>query len=123
MKYEGFDQLNPGALTRSTQGERSLSNYWRESTDDRVLELISVLHGTQNLIGLMGSYLRVRWSGDGGSYTDFYGHVVSLDYGPLAGCKAPFPGGAVDEVIGYAAHEGGIACSPGKAKTRCWPPR
>jgi hypothetical protein len=96
--------------------ERSLSDYWRESTDDRVLELISVLSGARNLIGLMGSNpsagsgpaLRVRWSGDGTSYTDFTGHVVSLDYAPLAQpCRAPFPGSAVDEVIGYAAHEGG----------------
>ena len=44
---------------------RCLSDFWRmDASDDRVMELVSVLRGADNLIGLMGSELRVRWSGD-----------------------------------------------------------
>jgi len=96
--------------------DRSLSDFWRDRSDDRVLELISVLRGSDNLIGLMGSDLKVTWSGSDVSYTDFQRRMVALDYGPLAGERTPYPGGQVDEVIGYAAHEGGhcIYTEPGK---------
>ncbi len=90
-----------------TETERSLSGFWRhDRSDDRVRELVSVLQGANNLIGLMGSDLAVTWSGEG-SYTDFARHIVALDYGPLRGRACPFNGSRVDEVIGYAAHEGG----------------
>lgn len=49
--------------------ERSLSGFWREQQYDPVLEMVSVLQGSRNLIGLMGSNLRVGWSGNGMSYT------------------------------------------------------
>ena len=98
----------------TAQADRSLSDFWRtDRSDDRALEMISVLRGADNLIGLMGSSLKARWSGatlpDGThvSYTDFVNHVVALDYSPLSGQEAPFSGSAVDEVLGYAAHEGG----------------
>ncbi len=95
---------------------RSLSDFWRDRSDDRVLELISVLRGSDNLIDLMGSDLKVTWSGSEVSYTDFQSRKVALDYGPLAGERTPYPGDQVDEVIGYAAHEGGhcIFSEPGK---------
>jgi hypothetical protein len=90
------------------QKERCLSDFWRhDRSDDRVLELVSVLQGSDNLIGLMGSDIRVTWSGQEVSYTDFQRRIVALDYGPLQGERTPFPGSRVDEVIGYAAHEGG----------------
>ena len=100
--------------------ERSLSDFWRhDHSDDRVLELVSVLRGADNLIGLMGSDIRTTWSGDSTSYTDFEGRIVALDYGPLQGEPAPFPGSPVDEVIGYSAHEGGhcLWSAPGKVET------
>ena len=95
---------------------RSLSDFWRQDrSDDRVMELISVLQGADNLIGLMGSdpsagsgqAIKVTWSGQEVSYTDFQRHIVALDYGPVRGQRTPFPGTHVDEIIGYAAHEGG----------------
>ncbi len=90
------------------QEERSLSDFWREASDDRIGELVSVLKGADSLVGLMGSALGVSWSGqDGVSYTDFRNHRVALDYSPLRDEGVPFRGVAVDEVIGYAAHEGG----------------
>ena len=90
------------------QTERNLSDFWRhDRSDDRVLELVSVLQGADNLVGLMGSDIRVTWSGQEVSYTDFQRRIVALDYGPLQGERTPFPGTRVDEVIGYAAHEGG----------------
>ena len=98
----------------TTTADRCLSDFWRtDRSDDRVMELISVLRGSDNLIGLMGSVLRARWSGvmmeDGQrlSYTDLAQKIVALDYGPLEGQRTPFAGSKVDEVIGYAAHEGG----------------
>jgi uncharacterized protein with von Willebrand factor type A (vWA) domain len=99
------------------QTERCLSDFWRhDRSDDRVLELVSVLQGSDNLIGLMGSDIRVTWSGQEVSYTDFQRRIVALDYGPLQGERTPFPGSRVDEVIGYAAHEGGhcLWSEPGK---------
>lgn len=88
--------------------ERNLSDFWRcDRSDDRVLELASVLHGADILIGNMGSDIRVAWSGQEVSYTDFGQRIVALDYGPLKDKLCPFPGATVDEVIGYAAHEGG----------------
>ena len=98
----------------TAQADRSLSDFWRtDRSDDRALEMLSVLRGADNLIGLMGSALRARWSGatlpDGThlSYTDLAAQIVALDYSPLSGQEAPFLGSKVDEVIGYAAHEGG----------------
>lgn len=55
----------------------------------------------------MGSDVVVIWSGDRASSTDLSTRTVALDYGPLQGRSCPFPGAAVDAVIGYAAHEGG----------------
>src|SRR3990170_3437023 len=101
------------------QTERCLSDYWRhDRSDDRVLELVSVLQGADNLIGLMGSDIRVTWSGQEVSYTDFQRRIVALDYAPVKGERTPFPGSRVDEVIGYAAHEGGhcLWSEPGKDK-------
>ena len=90
------------------QEERSLSDFWREASDDRIVDLVSVLRGADSLVGLMGSDLDVSWSGqDGVSYTDFSKRRVALDYSPLRDEAIPFRGVAVDEVIGYAAHEGG----------------
>lgn len=95
---------------------RNLSDFWREDrTDDRVLELTSVLQGSDSLIGVMGSGVRAVWSTNGGSQTWWVRQKaggkaetrVFLDYLPLGGLKPPFDGRAVDEVIGYAAHEGG----------------
>ena len=98
----------------TAQADRSLSDFWRtDRSDDRALEMLSVLRGADNLIGLMGSALRARWSGatlpDGThlSYTDLAKQIVALDYSPLSGQEAPFLGSKVDEVLGYAAHEGG----------------
>ncbi len=98
------------------QRERSLSDFWREDkSDDRVMELTSVLRGSDSLIGVMGSGVRTVWSTDGQSSTVWVRMMkgtatetrVFLDYSPLAQLKPPFGGQAVDEVIGYAAHEGG----------------
>ncbi|KKN12176.1 hypothetical protein LCGC14_1018990, partial [marine sediment metagenome] len=83
---------------------------------DRVAELASVLQGGDGIIGVMGSGVRATWSTNGKSETWWYrlhsGDVkdtmtVFLDYSPLAKLQPPFKGRAVDEVIGYAAHEGG----------------
>ncbi|KKL28795.1 hypothetical protein LCGC14_2371580, partial [marine sediment metagenome] len=93
--------------TETTDRERSLSGFWRhDRSDDRVRELVSVLQGADNLIGLMGGDIAVTWTG-AGSRTDFDRHLVALDYGPLLGMACPYHGSRVDEVIGYAAHEGG----------------
>lgn len=87
---------------------RGLSDFWRcDRSDDLVSELASVLQGADTLIGNMGSDIRVTWSGADVSYTDFQRRIVALDYGPLMGKECPFAGTLVDEVIGYAAHEGG----------------
>ena len=94
----------------------SLSNFWREdASDDRVAELTSVLRGSDSLIGVMGSGVRAVWSTNGESETWWVrtkqGKAaemrVFLDYSPLRELIPPFGGQAVDEVIGYAAHEGG----------------
>lgn len=98
------------------QGERCLSDFWREDkSDDRVMELVSVLMGADSLIGVMGSGVRTVWSTNGQSETWWVRtrqgkateRRVFLDYAPLASLRPPFGGQAVDEVIGYAAHEGG----------------
>ncbi len=96
--------------------ERSLSDFWREDlSDDRVMELASVLRGADSLIGVMGSGVQTTWAVDGKSTTWWMKAqagqtpemLVTLDYSPLADLLPPFGGRAVDEVIGYAAHEGG----------------
>jgi hypothetical protein len=98
------------------QTERGLSDFWREDkSDDRVMELASVLHGADSLIGVMGSGVMATWSVNGQSQTWWLrtkegqpaGMHVFLDYSPLADIPPPFDGRAVDEVIGYSAHEGG----------------
>lgn len=98
------------------QGQRSLSEFWREDkSDDRVAELTSVLRGSDSLIGVMGSGVRAVWSTNGESETWWVRTKqgkpsqmrVFLDYSPLRDLEAPFSGQAVDEVIGYASHEGG----------------
>ncbi|KKL59552.1 hypothetical protein LCGC14_2214200, partial [marine sediment metagenome] len=104
----------------------SLSDFWREDqSDDRVRELTSVLRGSDSLIGVMGSGVRAVWSTDGESATWWVRSKqgktaemrVFLDYSPLRELEQPFPGHAVDEVIGYAAHEGGhVLWSSGEAK-------
>jgi len=94
----------------------SYSDFWRQdASDDRVRELTSVLRGSDSLIGVMGSGVRAVWSTNGESQTWWvrtkFGKSaemrVFLDYSPLRELKAPFDGKSVDEVIGYAAHEGG----------------
>lgn len=94
----------------------NLSDFWREdASDDRVRELTSVLRGSDSLIGVMGSGVRAVWSTNGESQTWWvrtkeskeYESRVFLDYSPLRELVPPFIGEAVDEVIGYAAHEGG----------------
>lgn len=93
-----------------------LSDFWRiDASDDRVMELASVLQGADSLIGVMGSGVRVVWSTNGQSETWWVRTKqgkpiesrVFLDYSPLRELESPFRGRAVDEVIGYAAHEGG----------------
>ena len=79
------------------KAERNLSDFWRhDRSDDRVLELVSVLQGADNLVGLMGSGIRVTWSGQEVSYTDFQRRIVALDYAPLKGERCPFAGNRVD---------------------------
>jgi len=94
----------------------SLSDFWRQdASDDRVRELTSVLRGSDSLIGVMGSGVRAVWSTNGESQTWWVrtkqGKTpemrVFLDYSPLRELRPPFSGESVDEVIGYAAHEGG----------------
>ena len=94
----------------------SLSDFWRQDgSDDRVRELTSVLRGSDSLIGVMGSGVRAVWSTNGQSQTWWVRTNqgkqaemrVFLDYSPLRELRPPFTGEAVDEVIGYAAHEGG----------------
>ncbi|GAI31588.1 unnamed protein product, partial [marine sediment metagenome] len=94
----------------------SLSDFWRQdASDDRVRELTSVLRGSDSLIGVMGSGVRAVWSTNGESQTWWVRTKqgkpaemrVFLDYSPLRDLTPPFYGEAVDEVIGYAAHEGG----------------
>jgi len=94
----------------------SLSDFWRQdASDDRVRELTSVLRGSDSLIGVMGSGVRAVWSTNGESQTWWVrtqqGKTpemrVFLDYSPLRELRPPFSGEFVDEVIGYAAHEGG----------------
>jgi len=101
---------------RQMAHSRSLSDFWRQdSSDDRVRELTSVLRGSDSLIGVMGSGVRAVWSTNGKSETWWVRTKqgkptemrVFLDYLPLRDLTSPFPGDAVDEVIGYAAHEGG----------------
>ena len=99
-----------------TKQESCLSDFWREDkSDDRVMELSSVLMGADSLIGVMGSGVRAVWSTNGQSETWWVRMKqgkraemrVFLDYHPLASLQPPFSGRAVDEVIGYSAHEGG----------------
>ena len=100
-----------------TVENRSLSDFWRHDRSyERVGELISILGGANSLIGNMGSDIRAQWSTQGMSYTDLQGRLVALDFGPLVGEDPVFRGSKVDEVIGYAAHEGGhcIFTNPGK---------
>jgi len=94
----------------------SLSDFWRQdASDDRVRELTSVLRGSDSLIGVMGSGVRAVWSTNGEPQTWWIRTRqgkpaemrVFLDYSPLRDLTPPFQGEAVDEVIGYAAHEGG----------------
>jgi len=94
----------------------SFSDFWRQdASDDRVRELTSVLRGSDSLIGVMGSGVRAVWSTNGESQTWWvrtkqgkpHEMRVFLDYSPLRELTAPFQGEAVDEVIGYASHEGG----------------
>ncbi|MEK7848040.1 MAG: vWA domain-containing protein [Chloroflexota bacterium] len=110
-------------------GQKSLSDFWRrDRSDDPARELASILQGADILLGNMGSDIQVTWAGNGVSYTDFQRRIVALDYGPLVGQECPFPGTAVDEVIGYAAHEGGhcLWSRPGADRTiqrhllACW---
>lgn len=50
--------------------DRCLSDYWRlDASDDRVLELVSVLRGADTLIGVMGSELRGSHGRDRRSHT------------------------------------------------------
>ena len=52
------------------KGERCLSDFWRSpKSDDRVMELASVLMGADSLIGVMGSGVRTVWSTNGQSET------------------------------------------------------
>lgn len=100
-----------------TKARDNLSDFWRrDRSDDRTRELVSVLQGADVLIGNMGSDIRVTWSGGDTSHTDLSRKVVALDYAPLQGQNLPFPGATVDEVVGYAAHEGGhcLWSRPGK---------
>ncbi len=91
-----------------TPENRSLSDFWRyDKAHDRTGELISILRGANTLIGNMGSDIRAQWSTNGMSYTDFKAKLVALDYAPLQDEDPPYRGAKVDEVIGYAAHEGG----------------
>ena len=99
------------------KGERNLSDFWRhDGSDDPVRELVSILQGADILIGNMGSDLQVAWSSRDVSYTDLARRIVALDYGPLRDQACPFQGTSVDEVVGYAAHEGGhcLWSLPGK---------
>ena len=107
---------------------RCLSDFWRiDASDDRVLELTSVLQGADSLVGVMGSEVRAVWSTNGESATWWVRTKegkrvesrVFLDYLPVRDLEAPFDGRAVDEVIGYAAHEGGHCLwSDGNARDR-----
>lgn len=93
---------------RRASSKRNLSDFWRrDRSPDAAGELVSILQGADMLIGNMGSDIRVTWSGDGTSSTDLGKRIVALDYAPLRGHPCPLPGTVVDEVIGYAAHEGG----------------
>jgi len=103
-----------GGIEMARRG--SLSDFWRQdASDDRVRELTSVLRGSDSLIGAMGSGVRAVWSTNGESQTWWVRTKqgkpakmrVFLDYSPLRDLTAPFQGEAVDEVIGYASHEGG----------------
>jgi len=96
--------------------DRNLSDFWRQDkSTDRVAELASVLGGADSMIGVMGSGVRTSWSLNGHSTTYWYdvmqgqshSMAVFLDYSPVAKLKPPFRGSAVDEIIGYASHEGG----------------
>lgn len=95
---------------------RSLSDFWREDrSDDRVMELASILQGGDSMIGVMGSDVHATWSTDGMSSTwwtrllngNLADRRIFLDYAPIAKLVAPFSGAAVDEIIGEAAHEAG----------------
>ena len=97
-------------MTTASKRQRSLSDFWRvDATESRVLEMVSVLQGARNIIGLMGSDLAVRWASADldKSAVSFQAKLVVLNYSHLRGHGAPFPGTAVDAVIGDAAHEGG----------------
>lgn len=96
--------------------DKNLSDFWRQDkTNDRVMELASVLQGADSIIGVMGSGVRTVWSTNGQSSTVWariaQGKLpemrVFLDYSPVGKLRPPFTGSAVDEIIGYAAHEGG----------------
>jgi len=75
------------------ESNRCLSDFWRiDKSDDRVMELASVLQGSDSMIGVMGSGVRATWGIDGQSQTCWYrlkngqkmGAQVFLDYSPLA---------------------------------------
>jgi len=98
--------------------QRNLSDFWRfDKSDDLVMEMVSVLQGADNLIGLMSGdmqreklmekRMRVRWCPGDVSAVSPEREVVFLNYRHLRGVPTPFPGEAVDKVIGDAAHEGG----------------
>ena len=102
------------------QDTKNLSDFWRhDRCYERTGELISILRGAATLVGNMGSDMKVEWSRNGESYTDFKNKKVALDFGPLVGESPMFRGSKVDEIIGYAAHEGGHCkyTAPGKYET------
>ena len=85
---------------------RNLSDYWRvDKCRDKVGELASILEGSQEAVELLGGKFKVMWSGQ--HATIHSKKTITLDPGILIGLNPPYPGQAVDVVIGAALHESG----------------
>lgn len=81
----------------------NLSDYWRtDHSAVRASDLASVLEGARAAVSMMEGKLPVRWLSQGMS-----GPGIWLDPSVLNGFEPPFPGKAVDVVIGLALHEVG----------------
>lgn len=81
----------------------NLSDYWRtDHSADRASDLASVLEGARAAVSMMEGEYPVKWLSHGSS-----GPGIWLDPAVLTGFEPPFPGKAVDVVIGLALHEVG----------------
>lgn len=78
---------------------RNLSDYWRiDSSDIRMREMASVLGGASAIASFLGSETGVQWVGE--DYHITSGDLVGVEADLLSGIEPPFPGRAVDRLMG-----------------------